>query len=163
VKKSHIWVVFLLLFGLIVAGLVLAAGDPPADAPDFPPGLSSYGDKDTGSIVEMLQNRIRREPFNLVAFLLFLCAIVHTFLTGRFMIITHRWAHDHEDKVRQGLAPRGSVHHGAELFHFLGEVEVVFGIWAAGLVAAIVFFSIGIQPKPIYFTRSILLSRCLSL
>jgi hypothetical protein len=139
-KKRHIWVVFLLFFGLIAAGLVLAAGGPPADVPNFPPDLGSYGDKDMSSIFEILQNRIRQEPFNLVAFLLFLGAIVHTFLTGRFMVIAHQWAHDHEEKIKQGLAPRGSVHHGAELFHFLGEVEVVFGIWAAGLVAAIVFF-----------------------
>jgi hypothetical protein len=32
------------------------------------------------------------------------------------------------------------VHHGAEAFHFLGEVEAVFGIWAAALVGVIVLF-----------------------
>jgi hypothetical protein len=49
-------------------------------------------------------------------------------------------AHDHEEKIKKGLAPRDSVHHGAEIFHFLGEVEAVFGIWAAALLAAIVLF-----------------------
>ncbi len=56
------------------------------------------------------------------------------------MVIAHRWAHDHEEKIKNGLAPRDSVHHGAEVFHFLGEVEAVFGIWAAALLAAIVLF-----------------------
>jgi hypothetical protein len=112
------------------------ADGPPA----FPPSLESYGDADMGSIGSILVNRIRQEPFNLVASLIFLGAIIHTFLTGRFMIIAHRWSHDHEEKIKKGLAPRDSVHHGAEVFHFLGEVEAVFGIWAAALLAAIVLF-----------------------
>ena len=41
-------------------------------------------------------------------------------------------------RKKQGLADKHSVHHGAELFHFLGEVEVVFGIWAIALVGAII-------------------------
>ena len=32
------------------------------------------------------------------------------------------------------------MHLGAEAFHFLGEVEAVFGIWAAALVGVIVMF-----------------------
>jgi hypothetical protein len=117
-----------------------AADGPPAGPPAFPPSLESYGDADMGSIGSILFNRIRQEPFNLVASLIFLGAIIHTFLTGRFMIIAHRWSHDHEEKIKKGLAPRDSVHHGAEVFHFLGEVEAVFGIWAAALLAAIVLF-----------------------
>ncbi|MBC2713387.1 MAG: putative Na+/H+ antiporter [Desulfosarcina sp.] len=139
-KKIRASVVFFLLLALTASGLVLAAGGPPADAPVFPPNLDSYGDKDMGSIISILKNRIQQEPFNLVASLIFLCAIIHTFLTGRFMVIAHRWAHDHEEKIKKGLAPRDSVHHGAELFHFLGEVEAVFGIWAVALVGTIVLF-----------------------
>ena len=133
-------VVFIIILALAVSGVVAAAGGPPAGSPEFPPSLASYGDADMGSIGNILVNRIRQEPFNLVASLIFLCAIIHTFLTGRFMVISHRWSHDHEEKIKKGLAPRDSVHHGAEVFHFLGEVEAVFGIWAAALVAAIVLF-----------------------
>jgi hypothetical protein len=118
----------------------MASGEPPATGPVFPPSLESYGDTDMGSIIGILANRVRQEPFNLIASLIFLCAIIHTFLTGRFMVIAHRWTHDHEEKIKKGLAPRDSVHHGAEIFHFLGEVEAVFGIWAAALLAAIVLF-----------------------
>ena len=139
-KKMCPRVIFFFILVLGFSGIVAAAGGPEADAPVFPPSLESYGDGDVGSIVSILGNRIRHEPFNLVASLIFLCAIIHTFLTGRFMVIAHRWTHDHEEKIKQGLAPRGSVHHGAELFHFLGEVEAVFGIWAAALVIAIVLF-----------------------
>ncbi len=139
-KKMHTRVVFFSVLVLTVGGIVAAGGQPPAEAPVLPPSLESYGDGDVGSIIGILGNRIRHEPFNLVASLIFLCAIIHTFLTGRFMAVAHRWSHDHDEKIRQGQAPRGSVHHGAEAFHFLGEVEVVFGVWATALVGAIVLF-----------------------
>jgi len=139
-KRMRSRVVFFIILALGVSGIVAAAGGPPADAPVFPPSLESYGDGEVGNIVSILGNRIRHEPFNLVASLIFLCAIIHTFLTGRFMVIAHRWTHNHEEKIKKGEAPRDSVHHGAELFHFLGEVEVVFGIWAAALIGAIVLF-----------------------
>jgi hypothetical protein len=129
-----------ILLVLTLSGFVAAAVGPPADAPDFPPNLERYNDQKLDSIFAILGNRIQQQPFNLVASLIFLCAIVHTFLTGRFMAVAHRWAHDHKEKIKKRSAPRGSVYHGAELFHFLGEVEAVFGIWAAVLVVAITFF-----------------------
>ena len=85
----------------------------------------------------MLKDRIRQEPFNLVATLIFLCAIIHTFLAGKFMKIAHKWEHGHEERIKRGEADENSVHFGAELFHFLGEVEVVFGVWAVVLIAAL--------------------------
>jgi len=132
--------IFFLLLIVAAGGVALAAGGAPEEAPEFPPNLESYDDQEMGSILAIFANRIQQQPFNLVASLIFLAAIIHTFLTGRFMVIAHRWAHDHEEKIRKGEAPKESVHHGAELFHFLGEVEAVFGIWAAFLVMAIVFF-----------------------
>ncbi len=117
-----------------------AATPVPVDAPVFPPTLESYDDSQMAGIPSILMHRIRQEPFNLVATLIFILAIVHTFLTGRFMSISHRWKHRHEEKIKNGKAHGDSVHHGAELFHFLGEVEVVFGIWAAALLIAIVLF-----------------------
>ena len=70
----HTRVVLFFLLALTVSGIVLAAGEPPADTPVFPPSLESYGDKDMGSIIDILSNRIRQEPFNLVASLIFLLA-----------------------------------------------------------------------------------------
>ncbi|MGE0174936.1 MAG: putative Na+/H+ antiporter [Oligoflexales bacterium] len=51
-----------------------------------------------------------------VATTLFVCAIVHTFCTKRLLNLASRY-------------PSGSMQEN--LFHFLGEVEVVFGLWAA--------------------------------
>ena len=139
-RKTIRYSALLLFLAFAVAGIVMAASGPPADAPVFPPPLASYADSNLSGITTILAHRIAQQPFNLVASLIFLCAIIHTFLTGRFMVIAHRWAKAHEEKIKMGQLPRESVHHGAEVFHFLGEVEAVFGIWAAALVGAIVLF-----------------------
>jgi hypothetical protein len=121
-------------------GGVLAAEPAPADAQAFPRSLESYHDAEVDSIWAILKNRAKQEPFNLIATLIFLLAIIHTFMTGRFMVVSHTWEHEHEKKIERGEADRDSVHHGAELFHFLGEVEAVFGIWAIALIIAIIGF-----------------------
>jgi hypothetical protein len=135
-------VVVLCCLSLVVlrAGVALAAEPVPADAGAFPRSLDTYSDADAGAIWAILKNRVQQEPFNLVATLIFFLAIVHTFMTARFMAIAHKWEHAHEEKIKSGAAHRDSVHHGAELFHFLGEVEAVFGIWAVALVMAIIGF-----------------------
>lgn len=60
----------------------------------------------------------------LVASTLFGLAILHTFSVKRFQ----HWAHQCKD---------GSV--GENLFHLLGEVEVVFGLWAGLLIVYMAF------------------------
>jgi hypothetical protein len=122
------------------AGIVAAAQPVQSEAEAFPRSLRSYNDADPDSIWTILKNRAQQEPFNLVATLIFFLAIVHTFMTGRFMAIAHKWEHEHAEKIKNGQAHRDSIHHGAELFHFLGEVEVVFGIWAIALIGAIIGF-----------------------
>ncbi|MDL1959368.1 MAG: hypothetical protein LWX01_09825 [Deltaproteobacteria bacterium] len=67
-----------------------------AGAKTFPRSLDSYGDADVESISTILKNRVKQEPFNLFATLIFLCAIIHTFLTGKFMEIAHKWERRHE-------------------------------------------------------------------
>jgi hypothetical protein len=124
-------------------GLVLIAtsglAQPPSEHVDsFPRALESY--EEVGGIWSTLGARVTEEPFNLVATLIFLLAIVHTFLTSRFLAISHSWAHNHEERINRGEVSRDSVHQGAELMHFLGEVEVVFGLWAIALMIAIVAF-----------------------
>tara|TARA_Y100000780_G_scaffold226709_1_gene241257 strand:+ start:82839 stop:84113 length:1275 start_codon:yes stop_codon:yes gene_type:complete len=57
----------------------------------------------------------------ILATALFGLAVVHTFLVKKFEHISHKY-------------PTGSI--GAEFFHFLGEVEAVFGMWAAAFVVA---------------------------
>ncbi len=107
-------------------------------AEPFPRDLQSYEEVD--GIWATLKARVSAVPFNLVATLIFLFAIIHTFLTSRFLAIAHRWDQEHERKIERGEVSRDSVAHGAKLMHFLGEVEVVFGLWAVPLMIAIVAF-----------------------
>jgi hypothetical protein len=110
----------------------------PSTAESFPRALQSYEEVD--GIWPTLRARVAAVPFNLVATLIFLLAIIHTFLTSRFLAISHRWEEEHERKIERGEVSRDSVHHGAGLMHFLGEVEVVFGLWAVPLMIAIIAF-----------------------
>jgi len=122
------------LVGVLKVDLAFA-GDPPGHADSFPRSLESYPQVD--GIWATLKSRASEEPFNVAATLIFFLAIVHTFLTSRFMATSHKWAHEHEEKIARGAARRESVSAKAELFHFLGEVEAVFGIWAIVLICTI--------------------------
>jgi hypothetical protein len=124
---------------VLVHSATYGFAEPPApqEGP-FPRSLQSYEEVD--GIWSTLGARVHAEPFNLVATLIFLLAIVHTFLTSRFLRISHRWSQDHERRIERGEASRDSVPHGAKLMHLLGEVEVVFGLWAVALMIAIVAF-----------------------
>jgi len=111
----------------------LAESDSPLES--FPRPLDSY--EDASGLWQTLTGRATAEPFNFAATLIFLLAIVHTFLTSRFHAIAERWSKRHEEKIARGEVSRDSVHPGAELMRFLGEVEVVFGLWAIPLMAVI--------------------------
>jgi len=111
-------------------------------AASFPRPLDSYNDAEIENVFSILSNRISQEPFNLVATIIFLCAIVHTFLASKFLAIAHKWEKEHQKKIDRNEVPKYSVHLGAKLFHFFGEVEVIFGLWAIALVMSInVFYS----------------------
>ena len=72
-------VITLLTLGLLVAG----------DAAAFPLALSSYQDAHL-SLFARLQQRITVEPLNLWVSLIFLGAIIHTFFSKNFMLISVR-------------------------------------------------------------------------
>ena len=101
----------------------------------FPLPLSAYPPpQDT--VFDTVRDRLAVEPFNGVATAIFALAILHTFAAPRFAALAHRVQHRHDERLRAARrSPAPSV--AAELLHFLGEVEVVFGLWAIVLVVAI--------------------------
>jgi len=120
---------------------VAPATQPEAtEAIDFPRSLDSYNEADLGGIGAILKNRIQQEPFNLIATLIFILAIVHTFMASKFLAIAHKWEEAHEEKIKAGQIEPYEIHLGARLFHFFGEVEVIFGLWAVALAVAIIGF-----------------------
>jgi hypothetical protein len=130
------------LWGLAVVVAFLLLGSVAAQAAtaqSFPPPLASYQDAHLSSIWDILKNRVEKQPFNLWATLFFLGAVLHTFFTQRFRHLAHLLEKRHQarqpklgDKVLHVSVP-------ARLFHFLGEVEVVFGIWLVPLFVVMVF------------------------
>ncbi len=136
-QRKHIVLLAGLVLLIIAAYAAWASVQAPSGTSELPRALDSYNDSHLGSIPAILKDRIRQEPFNLVATLIFICAIIHTFLASKFMNISHNWEHRHEERIKNGEADGNSVHFGAEVFHFLGEVEVVFGVWAVVLIVAI--------------------------
>ena len=108
------------------------------DTPEvvFPLPLDAYPQV-SGGLLDILRARIEAEPFNAVATGIFVLAILHTFFASYFSNLAHRVQHQHEAQcTRRGEPRRPSVR--AEFLHFLGEVEVVFGLWAAVLLVAFV-------------------------
>ncbi|MBL9169555.1 MAG: putative Na+/H+ antiporter [Verrucomicrobiales bacterium] len=134
-----LWIglLFLLCVGLPEAAL--AAAHPAAPAIDFPPPLSGYQDSGASGVLEILKRRVEQQPFNLWATLLFLGAVIHTFVTHKFRHLAHVFEERHAlgaaERVARG-EPAGSSS-WARLFHFLGEVEAVFGVWVLPLVLLI--------------------------
>ena len=89
------------------------------------------------SLAEVLWARASLDPLNAVATGIFLLAVLHTFFASRFTVAAHQRQHQHDaERAAKGLAPQPSV--AAEMLHFFGEIEVVFGLWLLPLVGAIV-------------------------
>ena len=105
-----------------------------ADVP-FPLPLADYPAA-RPDVLATLVDRIHVEPFNAVATGIFVLAILHTFAASRVAAWAHELQRRHDAQRRaDGRPPEPSL--AAEVMHFLGEVEVVFGLWAMVLLAAI--------------------------
>ncbi|MGH7851487.1 MAG: putative Na+/H+ antiporter, partial [Thermodesulfobacteriota bacterium] len=97
-QKKHLYTLAVLAFLALFSYTARASESAPSGAAQFPPALESYNDSGLGSIPAILIDRIRQEPFNLAATLIFLCAIIHTFLASKFMNISHKWEHEHRER-----------------------------------------------------------------
>ncbi|KAB2639021.1 MAG: hypothetical protein DVB25_06505 [Verrucomicrobia bacterium] len=112
----------------------------------FPEPLQAYAPV-AGGLLELLKARVVAAPFNLVASGIFLLAILHTFACGFFSRQAHKFEQRHQAKLRSRAPQDGrwperieEVSFGGTLWHFLGEVEVVFGLWVIALAAAATYF-----------------------
>jgi hypothetical protein len=148
-----------LWFLLLTAGHALAADFAATNAPNlspFPPPLESYHDADLTSVWDVLANRVNMEPFNLWATLIFLAAVIHTFLTHKFIQLAH-WLEKRQDqrwKANAAQAGPGPASMPARVLHFFGEVEVVFGIWVVPLFG-LMMWRMGRQPTLDYLNNHV--------
>ncbi|MGA2786675.1 MAG: putative Na+/H+ antiporter, partial [Verrucomicrobiota bacterium] len=156
---ATVTVLFLLLGMASPAGAADIADAAPTNAPEispFPPPLESYHDADMTGVWHVLINRVHLEPFNLWATLIFLAAVIHTFLTHRFIRWSNILEEQHEQRWRAdadntGPCPASML---ARVLHFFGEVEVVFGIWVVPLFALMIW-RVGRQPTLDYLNERV--------
>lgn len=141
-----------LLTGAAMAGA--ASGAEPAAVPDFLLKAQDFPAREAAlgieGIWQKIQFRAHEAPFLVVATLIFVLAIVHTFLAVPINKAAHRAQHAHNARVkREGLGdglPQEirMVSFKGTVLHFLGEVEAVFGIWAVVLLATMTgFYGLG--------------------
>ena len=162
-RRPGIAVVVILFIGILSSSLLctpflFAASDPPEHVgtePSFPRSLDNYGDADMEGLWAVLRHRIEVEPFNLWATVIFFCAIIHTFMTHRFRHI----AHILEDRHREQHGPK-AISPAGRLFHFLGEIEAVFGIWVVPLLLVLYLFhsrdvAVGYINQSVNFTEPV--------
>lgn len=88
-----------------------------------------YGIEFSGSVIEEILKRAKESPINIVSTLIFLCAVTHILFSKKILDLSHRIERKN-----------GKKSFWSEVIHFLGEVEIVFGIWAIPLVLAITLF-----------------------
>ena len=136
------------LFLLVLAGAlgITSAHAAPTVQPAFPTPVENYADSAQTDLVAKLAGRVAKDPFNAVATILFLGAIAHTFFTAKFRKLSRHYENECEE-IRRRLADGKSRCRELEragdrkkflavAFHFLGEVEAVFGIWVIPLAVA---------------------------
>jgi hypothetical protein len=108
----------------------------PAVTPTFPTPLADYAPASPDGLWATLAARAAHDPFAVVTTAIFLVAILHTFVAPRFLALAHAVQH-RRDEADRAAGRRFQPSLLAEILHFLGEVEVVFGLWAIVLMAAI--------------------------
>ncbi len=104
-------------------------------ADTFPLPFDAYPPASPDGLLATLATRVGADPFNAVATVIFLLAVIHTFVAVRFAHLAHEVQHRHDQAaVRAGRPSLPSPL--AEVLHLFGEVEVVFGLWAVVLLVA---------------------------
>jgi hypothetical protein len=133
------------LFALVLLAAVgRAAAIGPAEP--FPRDLAAYPDPATGGILNVIKARATAEPFNVVATIIFILAVLHTFVAPKIRHWSHvvEARHCERLKIQRGDKDNDGqpdeVSFWGQVLHFFGEIEAVFGIWAIALGAAIVWF-----------------------
>ncbi len=149
----------LALIALLVGAAVpaAAAADPEPAFPRLSDGSTQYAafpkpletyPKIGGGAIGIIKARAAAEPFNVAATVIFILAILHTFAASTFLRLAHKFEHEHEEKLERLGRPKAVTHPDgvpevsfkASLFHFLGEVEAVFGLWVLALAGAAAYF-----------------------
>jgi hypothetical protein len=134
---------WLIALTLLAVATAVSAAEPSAttNTPLARP-IDSYNDA-AQPLFQQLRHRIEAEPFNLVATIIFFLAVTHTFFAAKIMHYAHQWRHKHKSRLPEDIKlPADAVapvSFKAEVLHFLGEVEAIFGFWIIPLIGVVVW------------------------
>ena len=148
--RKTILSLILMVFAL-AAPAVYASGGSDAKKPEFMEKMEQFPAMEEAAKMESIGDKIsfraKEQPFLVVASIIFLCAILHTFFAVPITKYSHKVQHDHDAKIRKEMAARGEstkakdmVSFKSTVLHFFGEIEAIFGIWVLALIGAIVSF-----------------------
>ena len=155
-RLSKPWIIFLIVALFPVLSLAAGGGghgQPAEGTVILPIPLEHYQQYEQAhekeTLAELLLHRIKETPFNLVASVIFLLAVVHTFMAGSFQKLAHAIEEKHRRQMEEKgrTADKKPFHNAkddtsfsATVCHFLGEVEAIFGIWCVPLLLSVVYF-----------------------
>jgi hypothetical protein len=137
---------FAIAFLLVLLALAPSLHAASVSAGAYPADPASYHDDDVTFIPAKLWGRVQSEPLNLIATVIFALAITHTFLAAQFQkrsrSIEHRLLRLEEDVADPNVVvpeeKRDHLIFWAQFYHFMGEIEAVFGVWLIPLFIAII-------------------------
>jgi Putative Na+/H+ antiporter len=140
-----------LLLALLLPDTARASGEHGHEVPEFVERMSGFAARESAEGIEgigaKLAFRAKDQPFLLVATIIFILAILHTFAAIPITRLSHKVKHDHDVRIRKERAARGEsayaedlVSFKATMLHFFGEVEAIFGIWVIVLFGAMLSF-----------------------
>ncbi|MCU0797075.1 MAG: putative Na+/H+ antiporter [Akkermansiaceae bacterium] len=140
-----------LLIALVLASPTLLAAGGSHERPEFLTAIDEFPalEKAAGKtdIMDKIAFRASEEPFLVVATIIFVCAILHTFVAIPITKYAHKVQHDHDAMIRRQKSAAGEsavaadmVSFKATILHFFGEIEAIFGIWVVALLIAMFSF-----------------------
>lgn len=135
----------------LASPVVMAGSGHGQEIPKFEKRLESFSVEESNSgisgIWDKISYRAGEQPFLVVASIIFLLAIIHTFFAVPITKRAHKVQHDHDAEIRRQMGAAGEsatakdmVSFKATMLHFLGEIEAIFGIWVLALMAAMMGF-----------------------
>src|SRR5579863_3650797 len=93
-RIARLWICIVLVCGACSLAVAEERYEPPysgsTQLSHFPRPVDSYHTLPDASLLTVLKERVRQEPFNLVATSLFVLAVVHTFASGVFRKLAHK-------------------------------------------------------------------------
>lgn len=135
-KSVLLFFVYVIIVGILTRLLLLASAEClHCEQSALILSGSAYGDENMNTVWQQLLHRIQVQPFNLVSLIIFACAILHTFIAPKINQLSEKLRQRNVDK---GLEVVDTF--PVEILRFMGEVEVIFGIWVMPLLIAMTLY-----------------------